>query len=49
MSKKITYEDVKEYIELFGYELLSEKYINAREKIKLQCPIGHTFEITFGN
>ncbi len=35
------YEEVKEYIESFGYKVLSTKYINYRTKLKLQCPKGH--------
>ena len=30
--KKLTYEEVKEYIESFGYELLSEKHIDQDKK-----------------
>ena len=28
MPKKLTYEEVKNYIELQGYQLLSKEYIN---------------------
>jgi len=50
MSKKLTYEYVKEYIESYdGYKLLSEEYKNNSEKLKIQCPEGHIYEVTFGN
>lgn len=49
MPKKLTYEEVKNYIELQGYQLLSEKYINNHTKLKMICDKGHECEITFGN
>ena len=45
--KKPTYKEVKKYIESFGYELLSEVYINANTKLKIKCSNGHIFERTF--
>lgn len=47
MSKKYTYEFVKEYIGSFGYKLLSGKYINSRTKLLIKCPKGHEYEISF--
>ncbi len=44
---KLTYEYVKEYIESFGYILLSTKYENANSKLLIQCPKGHIFEMTY--
>ena len=41
MPRKIIYEEIKKYIESFGYELLSEKCDKAKEKILLKCPNGH--------
>ena len=41
MPKKLTYEEVKNYIELQGYQLLSEKYINNHTKLKMICDKGH--------
>lgn len=43
------YEYVKEYIGFFGYELLSEEYINSLTKIQLRCPLGHIYKTTFNN
>ena len=46
---KLTYKYVKEYIESFRYTLLSTEYVNARTKLKVKCPHGHVYEVTFGN
>ena len=46
---KNSYEEVKDYIESFGYELLSDKYRNTKEKLKLKCPKGHEFEMRYHN
>ena len=43
-----SYEEVKEYIESFGYKLLSDEYINANEYITIQPPCGHeSYDVTF--
>lgn len=47
MTKRLTYEEVKEYIESFGYKLLSDIYINNYTKLKIKCPSGHEYETTF--
>jgi len=49
MSKKKKYYEAKGYIEGHKYNLLSDNYSNAHEKIKLQCPKGHVFEMKFNN
>ena len=46
-KKRWEYEDVKEYFEKYGYELLSEIYINNRTKLITKCPTGHIYEVTF--
>ena len=43
------YSFVKEYIEKEGYKLLTDNYINVFQKLILECPKGHKFEITFHN
>lgn len=48
-NKRFIYNEVKEYIELFGYTLLSEKYVNARTKIKIKCKHGHIQEVTLNS
>lgn len=47
-DKSFDYEMVKEMIELEGYKLLSSEYINANQKISIECPYGHKYEVTFG-
>lgn len=51
MNKKFkaSYEDVKMYIESFGYELLSDEYINGYQKLELKCPNGHKYNANFHN
>ena len=46
-NKKFTYDYVKNFIELEGYQLLSDDYINSSEKLLLKCPIGHDFLMSF--
>lgn len=47
MSRKLTYEFVKSEIEKRGYKLLSNEYVGAREKLKILCPEGHEFEMSW--
>ena len=49
MSRKLTYEYVKEQIESEGYKLLSTEYINNKIKLKIQCPKGHIFYMSWAN
>ena len=48
-GKILTYNEVKSYIESQGYELLSDKYINATSKLKLKCSHNHVFEKSWNN
>ena len=45
--RKLTYNEVKKYIENEGYKLLSTEYKGIREKLKIQCPKGHIYEADF--
>ena len=47
--KKLTYEEVREYINNEGYELLSKEYVNNSTKLDIQCPHGHIFHPSFCN
>ena len=47
MGKKLTYEEVKEYVESNGYKLISKEYVNNGEKLKMICDKGHECEISF--
>ena len=49
MSKKYDYEYIKNYIESFGYKLLSKTYANNATKLKMICNNGHECEISFAN
>lgn len=47
MSKKFTYEEVKNYVEMessSGCKLISTEYINIMTKMKFQCRCGNFFE-----
>ena len=46
--KKLTFEQVKSYIESFNYQLLSTEYINSRSNITVKCSNGHIYETTYG-
>lgn len=48
-SQRLSYEDIKKYIELFDYELLSSEYWNNQSKLSLKCPLGHEFKMTYGH
>jgi hypothetical protein len=48
-AKLFSYEYVKEYIESFGYKLLSTEYINSQSKLLIQCLEGHIYEVKFSN
>ena len=39
-------ESVREYVESRGYKLLSDKYMNNKQKLLLECPKGHEWETT---
>jgi len=46
-NKKLSYKDVKSFIEEEGYTLLSDDYINCDTKLLLKCPIGHEYKVGF--
>ena len=49
-SQRLSYGEVKEYIESFNYELLSNEYINIHKNLKikhLEC--GHVFDMQYAN
>lgn len=47
--KKFSYKYVKEYIESFGYKLLSKEYNGICDKLLLKCPFGHQYYVSFNN
>ena len=48
-KKKKTIEEVKKYIEKFGYKCLSEIYINANSNLEVQCDKGHIYNVAWGD
>jgi len=48
-KRRLSYNDVREYIESYNYKLLSKEYKNNSTKLSLQCPEGHIFNMTRGN
>lgn len=46
---KPTIYEVREVIESEGYKLLSNRYVNNKTKLKLQCPEGHIWFTSFHN
>ena len=48
-SRRLAYEYVKKEIEKEGYELLSNNYINNREKLIIQCNNGHKYEARYND
>lgn len=48
--KRLSYEYVKEYIENFGYILLSKEYKNNKTELEIQCnDCGNIFHMRFNN
>ena len=46
---RFSYEYVKNYIESFGYTLISKEYVNNSKRLKMICNKGHICYISFGN
>lgn len=49
MSRIITYDQVKKFIEQEGYRLLSLDYKNAHTKMSVACDKGHLFEMNWNH
>lgn len=48
-KQRLSYNEVKDYINKYGYTLLSKEYRNAQAKIKVMCPEGHIYYVRFNN
>lgn len=48
-NHRLTYEEVKLYIESFGEKLISKEYKNNRTKLIIQCKKGHIYECSLDN
>jgi len=46
---KLSFNDIKNYIESKGYQLLSDTYINAHTKLLIKCSQGHKFKKSYAN
>lgn len=49
MGKKLSYEEVKNYIESKGCKLISKEYKNCDTKIDIQCKCGKIYQRRFYN
>lgn len=49
MSRKLTYEFVKESFEKEGYVLLSKEYVNSKQKLDYICSKGHKHNIMWNS
>lgn len=50
MPKRLSYGEVKEYIEEEGYSLISEEYINASTSLTVKCDKEHEpYKVRFSN
>jgi len=47
MSRKLTYEEVKESVESLGYELISSIYIDSKKLIVIKDKDGFYYEVTY--
>lgn len=48
MNKKLTFTEIKKYIESYNYTLLSKEYINNKTKLLVKCDKGHPeYEVSF--
>lgn len=47
--QKYTYEEVKDFFEKEGYELLSTEYQNTGSELAVVCPMEHKYSVRFGS
>ena len=48
-NKRVSYTEVKNFIEQYGCKLLSTEYVNTCTDLLIQCSCGNTFYRTFAN
>ena len=48
-KQRLKYDDVKKYIESYGYSLISEDYINNQKYLEILCPENHLFKMGYGD
>ena len=49
ISQRTPFNEVKSYIESFGYTLLSKEYKRSGDRLKFMCNNGHIYYTSFGN
>lgn len=48
-SQRLTYNEVKNYIESIGYKLISKKYKSIQTPIAIECENGHVIKMRLAN
>lgn len=48
-KQKLTFSDVKSFIEMEGYTLVSKEFVNSKHKLVLVCPKGHCYSVKFND
>lgn len=48
-TPKFTYNEVKQFVENQGYELLSTEYSSIEDKLLFRCPKGHIFDMRYND
>lgn len=47
MPNKLTYDEVEEYIKSKNYTLLSSEYKNSTDKLTVECPNKHVYDVSY--
>ena len=47
MASTIKIENVREYVEGVGWQLISEEYVNLKTDLQVKCPEGHDCFVSF--
>jgi len=48
-NEKLTIEAVRQYIESFGYRLLSTEYLGTKDKLEIICPNQHLYPVSYNH
>jgi len=49
MSIKYEIKDLSEKIKIYGYSLVSDKYVNEHTKLDIKCDKGHVYKTSYTN
>lgn len=47
--RKKSVDEIRDIVSKEGYQLISDEYVNNKSKIKLICPNGHEYEVSYDN